>query len=72
MKSKRINKPAPVLAGFVNNMSGEYFEAFYMGLEDIEGKAFYILKLKDHPRVVKMATSAIKKTKLTVDSLGKR
>jgi len=72
VKYKRNARPAPVLAGFVNNVSGEYFEAFYMGLEDIEGKAFYVLKLKDHPRVVKMATSAIKKTKLTVDSLGKR
>lgn len=71
MKYKRNTKPAPVLAGFVNNRTGEYFEAFYMGLEDIEGKPFYVLKLKDHPRVVKMATSAIKKTKLTVDSLSK-
>lgn len=72
MKSKRNIKPAPVLAGFINNVSGEYFEAFYMGLEDIEGKSFYVLKLKNHPRVVKMATSAIKKTRLTVDSLANR
>ena len=42
-----------------------------MGQEDIEGKPFYVLKMKDHPRVVKMATSALKKTKLSVDSFKK-
>jgi len=64
---KRQQKPVPVLTAFINNVSGEYFEAYYMGTEDIEGKPFYILRMKDHPRVVKMATSALKKTKLAVD-----
>jgi len=45
-------------------MSGEYFEAFYMGTEDIEGKPFYILRMKTHPRVVKMAVGALRKTKI--------
>ena len=62
-------KPAPVLTGFINNMSGEYFEAYFMGQEDIEGKPFYVLRMKNHPRVVKMATSALKKTKLSVDTI---
>lgn len=64
---KRPNKPTPVLTGFVNNISGDYFEAYLMGTEDIEGKPFYILKMKDHPRIVKMAVSALKKSKTTVD-----
>ncbi len=70
MKRREV-KPAPILTGFINNISGEYFEAYFMGQEDIEGKPFYVLKMKDHPRVVKMATSALKKTKLSVDSFKK-
>lgn len=64
---RQPNKPTPVLTGFVNNISGDYFEAYLMGTEDIEGKPFYILKMKDHPRIVKMAVSALKKSKTTVD-----
>ena len=64
---RQPNKPTPVLTGFVNNSSGDYFEAYLMGTEDIEGKPFYILKMKDHPRIVKMAVSALKKSKTTVD-----
>lgn len=64
---KKTKRPTPVLAGFTNNVSGEYFEAYYMGDEDIEGKTFYVLRMKDHPRVVKMAANAVKKTKLSVD-----
>ena len=70
MKRREV-KPAPILTGFVNNISGEYFEAYFMGQEDIEGRPFYVLKMKDHPRVVKMATSALKKTKLSVGSFKK-
>lgn len=61
------NRPTPVLTGFVNNVSGDYFEAYLMGTEDIEGKPFYVLKLKDHPRIVKMAVSALKKSKRLQD-----
>lgn len=65
---RQPKKPAPVLTGFINNVSGDYFEAYLMGTEDIEGKPFYILKMKDHPRIVKMAVSALKKSKVVVDS----
>jgi hypothetical protein len=65
---KQIKKPAPVLTGFVNNISGDYFEAYLIGTEDIEGKPFYVLRMKDHPRIVKMAVSALKKSKTAVDS----
>lgn len=68
---RRQVRPKPVLSGFVNNVSGEYFEAFYMGLEDIEGKPFYVLRLKTHPRIVKMSTSAVKKTKLVSEHPSK-
>lgn len=65
---KQIKKPTPILTGFVNNISGDYFEAYLIGTEDIEGKPFYVLRMKDHPRVVKMAVSALKKSKVAVDS----
>ncbi len=64
---KRRNKqPAPELVAFVNNISGDRFEAYLIGTEQIEGRPFYVLRMKDHPRVVKMAVSALKKA--TVDS----
>jgi len=62
MKQSRTKKYP--LAAYTNIMSGEYFEAFYMGTEDIEGKPFYILRMKTHPRVVKMAVGALRKTKI--------
>jgi len=65
---KQLKKPTPVLTGFVNNISGDYFEAYVLGTEEIEGKPFYVLKMKDHPRIVKMAVSALKKSKAAVDS----
>ena len=65
---KKRNSVKPELTGFTNHVSNEYFEAYLMGIEDIEGKPFYILRMKDHPRIVKMATSALRKTKLAAAS----
>jgi hypothetical protein len=63
---KRIQQKAakPPLTAFVNNISGDFFEAYLLGTEEIEGKPFYILQMKDHPRIVKMAMSALKKSTL--------
>jgi hypothetical protein len=65
---KKRQKPKPILTGFVNNVSGEYFEAYLIDVEDIEGRPFYVLRMKDHPRIVKMAMSALKKLKQAVDN----
>jgi len=62
------HQPKPVLTAFVNNVSGDAFEAYVMGTEEIEGKPFYVLKLKEHPRIVKMAVSALKKSKKPLDA----
>jgi hypothetical protein len=59
--NKKAQK-APVLGVFINNISGETFEAYLLGTEEIEGKLFYILKMRDHQRIVKMAVSALKKS----------
>ena len=68
-----MRKPKPeILTGFVNNLTSEYFEAFLVGTEDIEGKPFYVIRLKNHPRIVKMAMSAVKKQRVAVDSSSKR
>ena len=65
---RRPPKPNPVLTGFVNSISGDYFEAFLVGTEDIEGKPFYVLRMKDHPRIVKMAVGALKKSRQSLTS----
>lgn len=62
MRSNKNKQQKPILSVFVNNISGDSFEAYLMGTEEIEGKPFYILKLKDHGRIVKMAVSALKKS----------
>ncbi len=67
MRRRGKKQPAPELVGFVNIISGDYFEAYLLGTEQIEGRPFYILKMKNHPRVVKMAVSALKKSKIDVD-----
>jgi hypothetical protein len=58
---KRDKKP--VLTWFHNTITGDKLQAFLLDTETIEGKQFYVLKMTDHPRIVKMAVEALKKIK---------